>query len=98
MISVNARITPLSAFGTLLKGDTFFGHLCWGVRNHFGESRLRELLQGYTNELPFAVVSDALPSGYLPRPALPVHWFVDTDPSERKQASKEKGLVTHDTV
>lgn len=89
MISVNARITPLSAFGTLLKGDTLFGQFCWAIRNHLGESRLRKLLEGYTNGLPFAVVSDALPSGYLPRPVLPMHWFVHTDPSERKQAKKK---------
>ena len=92
MIGLSARITPLSAFGTLPKGDTFFGQICWALRNADGESRLRELLHGYTDGHPFAVISDALPSGYLPRPALPVHWLAESDPSKRKEAKKRVWL------
>ena len=55
-------ITPLSSFGTTLKGDTIFGHICWAIclKN---KNRLNELLKGYEKE-PFLVISDAFVSGY----------------------------------
>jgi CRISPR-associated protein Csm4 len=88
LLSIKARIAPLSAFGTLPKGDTLFGQLCWAVRNRFGEDRLRELLKGYTTGNPFAVVSDAFPAGHLPRPVLPGHWFVPLPGGNHKAAKK----------
>jgi len=88
MRTFRAALTPLSAFGTPLKGDTFFGQLCWAVRNRFGEARLAELLQGYTTGAPFAVVSDAFPSGYIPRPALPWHYFEELPDEDRKAVKK----------
>jgi CRISPR-associated protein Csm4 len=88
MRTYRATIVPLAAFGTPLKADTFFGQLCWAVRNRFGEARLAGLLQGYTSRKPFAVVSDAFPSGYLPRPTLPGHWF-DEVPNEDRKAMKK---------
>ena len=62
-------ITPLSSFGTTLKGDTIFGHICWAIclKN---KNRLNELLKGYETE-PFVVVSDAFVSGYFPKPTAP---------------------------
>ena len=62
-------ITPLSSFGTTLKGDTIFGHICWAIclKN---KNRLNELLKGYEKE-PFLVVSDAFVSGYFPKPTAP---------------------------
>jgi CRISPR-associated protein Csm4 len=83
-----ATITVLSAFGTLPKGDTLFGHFCWAVRNHFGEDRLRILLEGYTKRNPFAVFSDAFPAGHLPRPVLPGHWFKLLRGTDRKEFKK----------
>lgn len=85
-------IEPRSAFATPLKGDTVFGHLCWSLRDRRGESGLRELLQGYTEGRPFAVVSDALPAGCWPRPAVPPTLFGDIDPKERKAAKKREWL------
>src|SRR5690606_15187520 len=92
MVVVRARITPLSAFGTLPKGDTLFGQLCWSVRNRSGEEKLRNLLEGYTSGNPFAVVSDAFPGGYLPRPALPRHWFDRLPEADPKAAKKRRWL------
>lgn len=89
MRSYRATITPLAAFGTPLKGDTFFGQLCWAVCNRFGEWHLAELLQGYTLGQPFLVASDAFPVGHLPRPALPGHWFAEV-PGEDRKAVKKK--------
>ncbi|MCB1714619.1 MAG: CRISPR-associated protein Csm7 [Candidatus Competibacteraceae bacterium] len=82
------RIKPLSAFGSVLKGDTLFGQLCWAVRNRFGEDRLLELLQGYVNGRPFVVLSDGLPEGYIPRPALPLHYFHLPARQDQKQLKR----------
>jgi CRISPR-associated protein Csm4 len=82
------KITPRSAFGTSLHGDTLFGQLCWAIRNRFGEDRLRALLEGYTDGRPFAVASDAFPAGFVPRPSLPAHWYREIDGIDRKAAKK----------
>ncbi len=92
MLIYMARITPLSAFGTPPKGDTLFGQLCWALRNRHGETRLTELLDGYTTGRPFAVVSDAFPAGHLPRPALPGHWFTPLPNEDRKAVKKRNWL------
>lgn len=75
MQTYKAAITPKSAFGTPLKGDTLFGQLCWAIHNRFGNARLIELLVDYTKGKPFVVTSDALPAGYFPRPVLPSNFF-----------------------
>jgi len=64
-------IAPQTAFGTPLRGDTLFGQVGWTLAERYGEDRLRELLDGYTAGRPFMVLSDAFPSGLLPRPAVP---------------------------
>ena len=89
-------IEPQSAFATPLRGDTLFGHLCWALRDGLGESRLRELLQGYTEDRPFAVVSDPFPEHCWPRPAVPPVVFGSLDPRERKSATKRVWLRHHD--
>lgn len=92
MRTVRAHITPLSSFGTLPLGDTLFGQLCWALRNRYGDDRLTVLLDGYTQNHPFLVVSDAMPAGYLPRPSLPSHLFAPVDGLDRKEAKKRKWL------
>ncbi|MEX5214295.1 MAG: hypothetical protein NW703_09060 [Nitrospiraceae bacterium] len=92
MRTVRAHLTPRSAFGTLPLGDTLFGQLCWALRNRHGDERLTALLEGYTQGRPFLVVSDALPAGYLPRPALPSHLFAPMEGLDRKLAKKRKWL------
>lgn len=88
MQSFRVRITPSSAFGSRPLGDTLFGQLCWAVRNRHGEGRLAELLAGYIEGRPWAVISDALPTGYLPRPSLPGHWFAEVAGEDRKAVKK----------
>lgn len=88
-------LRPLSAFGTPLAGDTLFGQLCWTLRHQLGNARLNELLRGYVNGQPFAVVSDALPAGHLPLPTVPaVAWQVAaaTKLSDRKVLKKKRWL------
>ncbi|MCP9456147.1 MAG: hypothetical protein NNA18_08605 [Nitrospira sp.] len=89
---VKARLVPQSAFGTLPRGDTFFGQLCWAVRNRYGEARLVTLLEGYTKGAPFLVMSDAMPAGYFPRPVLPAHWFVPIEGADRKKIKTRQWL------
>jgi CRISPR-associated protein Csm4 len=70
-------IKPTSGFGTPLKGDTLFGHICWQAAYNeglFGMS-LNKLLADYTAN-PFMVVSSAYPklnnSYALKRPDMPL--------------------------
>ena len=85
-----------SAFGTPLKGDTLFGQLCWAILNRYGEDHLQQLLTDYSVQ-PFAVCSDGFPSGYLPRPSLPVSYFEIPD-SEDHKAVKKKRWVPLDAL
>jgi CRISPR-associated protein Csm4 len=82
------RLTPTSPFGTPMMGDTLFGQLCWSLRNRHGEGELGKWLEGYLEGKPFAVVSDAMPAGHAPRPALPLDRFGDVDPRLRKELKK----------
>jgi len=86
-------IEPKSAFGTPLLGDTMFGQLCWAISNRYGKQRLDKLLEGYTDNRPFAIVSDAFPKGYLPRPALPLHWLKKPDGENPKILKKRNWLL-----
>ena len=61
-----------SALGTPLASDTLWGHVAWGIRWREGEGVLQDWLACHENDPePPLVLSDPLPSGYLPRPALP---------------------------
>jgi CRISPR-associated protein Csm4 len=70
-------IKPTSGFGTPLKGDTLFGHICWQAvydEGLFGIS-IDKLLSDYAKN-PFIVVSSSYPklnNGYaLKRPDMPI--------------------------
>lgn len=82
-----------SAFGTPLVGDSLFGQFCWAIANHFGQARLTTLLQGYQNQQPFAVFSDAFPSGYLPLPCLPSKFWQKADNADRKVLKKKQWIA-----
>jgi CRISPR-associated protein Csm4 len=88
MNAYRITLTVQSAFATTLKGDTLFGQLCWAIRNRFGEARLTELLAGYTDNKPFAVVSDAFPQGYFPLPKLPGCYYQTLGNADRKTIKK----------
>ncbi len=92
MKTLIAILRPCSAFGGLIRGDTLFGQLCWAARHRWGEDRLTELLEGYTEGQPFLIVSDAFPAGYLPRPALPLHRFDEVPDADRKAVKKRHWL------
>lgn len=92
------RITlqPATAFGTPLAGDTLFGQLCWALRHRLGNERLNEILAGYTQGQPFAVVSDAFPQGFLPLPSLPSAFWLDSA-VDRKILKKKRWVAIEDT-
>ena len=91
MQTICLTLRPLTALGTPLAGDTLFGQLCWTLHHQLGNDRLNALLQGYTQGQPFAVVSDALPSGHVPLPSLPsAIWAKATDGTVDRKALKKK--------
>ena len=92
MEMLRLTMRPRSAFGGPIQGDTFFGQLCWAARNRWGEAHLTKLLEGYRDRdgRPFAVCSDAFPSGCLPRPALPLHRFREVPDAGRKAIKKRR--------
>ncbi|WGE83005.1 type III-A CRISPR-associated RAMP protein Csm4 [Actinobacillus equuli] len=92
-------LTPQSAFGTPLVGDSLFGQLCWVIANRFGQDRLTELLKGYTDQQPFMVVSDAFPKGYLPLPTLPSKFWKTSEEhkNDRKKLKKVQWVKFEDT-
>ncbi len=85
-------LQPQTAFATPLSGDTLFGQCCWAIRHIYGEDKLKDLLQGYTDNQPFMVVANALPHGFLARPTLPSDFlgFSDDDAKQRKQQKAKK--------
>lgn len=72
-----------------------FGQFCCTVKLLYGEERLKTLLEGYCDNKPFVVISDAFPSGYLPMPCLPSHLWIPADSSlgERKRWKKMRWLA-----
>ncbi|MGB9710998.1 MAG: type III-A CRISPR-associated RAMP protein Csm4 [Thermodesulfovibrio sp.] len=88
------KIKPLTGFGSPIKGDTLFGHLCWQAFEDsqlFGKS-LQELLKDY-EENPFIVVSSAFPvvkeKIYLKRPSMPLYKLFKISEKEFIQKRKE---------
>ncbi len=97
MKTLKLTLQPQTAFATPLKGDTLFGQLCWIICHQWGEAKLEALLQNYHKQ-PFLIVSDAFPSGYLPRPQLPalLGGQNNQDASTRKQQKKQIWLTWED--
>lgn len=93
MQTLKLTIRPQSYFATAIHGDTLFGQLCWAVVRKLGEERLQQLLNSYTSQ-PFAVLSDAFPAGYLPRPHLPqaMLGLGKLDPVERKAFKRKQWI------
>ena len=94
MASYRLSLQMLSAFGTPLAGDTLFGQVCWTLRDLYGENRLKALLDGYLEQNPFLVISDAFPTGYVPLPTLPSAYWATTSLVERKALKKKQWFPT----
>ena len=85
-------LSPETAFGTPLVGDTLFGQICWGIAEQYGETRLEACLQGYTADHPFLVVSDAFPQNHLPLPTLPSGYWQQGGETDRKKLKQRQWL------
>lgn len=96
MKTLRFTLKPQTSFGTPLLGETLFGELCWAIVRLQGTDRLVELLEGYTDGRPFAVISDAFPEGYVPLPALPGYVWEDAPLSERKILKKKRWIAVSD--
>ncbi len=88
-------IKPLSGFGTTLKGDTLFGHICWQAAYDdglFGRS-IESLLSNYS-ENPFVVMSSAYPrlNEYtaFKSPDMPLDALFDFEGKDKKEILKER--------
>ena len=92
MDALKITLTPQTAFGTPLVGDTLFGHLCWNIAEAYGVARLRDLLDGYTAGAPFLIASDAFPAHYLPLPTLPSEYWEAGEETDRKKLKKKQWL------
>ncbi len=81
-------ITPETAFGTPLKGDTLFGHFVWQLiyDPDLIEKDLNILIEEYTKGKPFIIFSSLCfktEEGWLfPRPSLPLHYFEKEEEEE----------------
>lgn len=99
MTSTLLKITlqPQSPFITPLASDTLFGQLCWAIRHTFGNARLNQLLEGYTHNQPFVVLSNTLPKGFIPRPTLPLLMLgYDLIDSNNRKDTKNKVWIALD--
>ena len=92
MDALKITLTPQTAFGTPLVGDTLFGHLCWSIAETYGEARLRALLDGYCDGNPCLITSDAFPAGHLPLPTLPSAYWTAGDETDRKKLKKKQWM------
>jgi len=89
-------IKPLSGFGTPLKGDTLFGHICWQAVYDSGlfDSSVDELLSNYATE-PFMVISSAYPKikdgeYALKRPDIPLDMVFDFNGMDKAEIIKRR--------
>jgi CRISPR-associated protein Csm4 len=88
-------IKPISGFGTPLKGDTIFGHICWQAaydEKLFGIS-IDKLIADYAAN-PFMIISSAYPKldkGYaLKRPDMPIDILFDFSTQSKADAIKNR--------
>lgn len=51
---------PESTFKTILRSDTLWGILCWGIRSVYGNEELEKILSTY-NDIPEFIISSAFP-------------------------------------
>ena len=69
------NIHPSGGFYSEIKGDMLFGMFCSAIVDKFGQNKLDKYLEGYMQNAPFVVFSDAFPKGYVPKPTLPYTYY-----------------------
>ncbi len=61
-----------STLSTKLMVDTFWGHICWGILAHEGETVLKNFLNEMCSSTPPIVLSTPFPADYFPLPTIPL--------------------------
>jgi len=80
------KITPLSSFATIPKGDTIFGQIL-----SYLFFKRDATFANYLTDEPKLIVSDMMPLGYVYRPNLPLKCFQSKDkPIDKKLLKKQK--------
>lgn len=87
-------LVPLSAFGTPVRADTLFGHLCWAMRYREGEKALTDFLDRQA-ESPRLLLSDGFLGDELPRPVLPPAPYEKGATLEEARARKRRDKIAH---
>lgn len=86
------KLRPLTPFGTLPKGDTIFGRLCWEIVYRYGDNKLKDLLNDYAKN-PFMVTSSLYPFKddkiYLKTPSLQLDKLFTEEERQNKDNIKE---------
>lgn len=91
-------LKPCSGFGTLLKGDTIFGHFCWQAVHEPSllKNDLEKQIAEYA-QTPFAIFSSAYPRTrdekapyFFKRPDIPLNHFMEKGSMDKKQTIKKK--------
>jgi len=78
-----------SPLATPLAADTLWGHIAWGLRWYEGEESLLHWLNRYDDQPPLAI-SNPLPAGFWPRPAVPPPPRAVLPPDELQAANRKK--------
>lgn len=96
MKTYEITIKPSSGFGTPLKGDTIFGHICWQAAydDTLLGAPIDALLADYSTN-PFLIVSSAYPmigtdTYALKRPDIPLDFLYDFSGKRRCDIIKER--------
>lgn len=89
MKTYKINIRTQGGFYTPIKGDMLFGMFCRLLADCLGEERLRACLEGYEDNRPFVVFSDAFPRGFLPKPCLPGFFYTPLEKKEDVSKRKE---------
>lgn len=95
---LKVTISPLTPFGSPLLGETLFGQLCWALRRLESEAALSQALEGYLENKPFMVVSDAVPSGFFPLPTLPSRFWEDKENFDLKDLKSRQWIALTNTT
>ncbi len=63
-----ATIKLNSPLATVLKGDTIWGHIVWGIANHEGDDAVKKFLEDSESSEPPLIVSSAFPKDSVCKP------------------------------
>lgn len=63
-----ATIKLNSPLATVLKGDTIWGHVVWGIANHEGDDAVKKFLEDSKSSEPPLIVSSAFPKDSVCKP------------------------------